>query len=268
MEIYNRCPKRYEALKIDKISEPSGREALVGIFVHRTLELLMQHPPQQRTIQTAKTCARQAWSEMEENQDFQLLELDEVSKRAFRWEGWQSVENYFLIEDPQTVDIVATEKWVQTDINGVPFRGIIDRLDRNRQDQIVVSDYKNGQIPKERYRASKWEQLAFYAAMIQNDMGVTPASGRLIFTAQGQILETRITKESINSVVNKASTTWENIQKDFFERGFKATPNPLCAWCQILPTCPEGISYCFMQLKAGKLKETSPGYETIKNLAS
>lgn len=266
MEMYHQCPRRFEVQKINGGYEPSGYPALLGTFVHRILELLMQRPPEERTIDAAKECAKAAWPETEADADFQLLQLDEDAKRKFRWSGWHSVENYFTMEDPKSVDVVATEQWVEATINGVNMRGIIDRLDRNDMGQLVISDYKSGKVPGERYRGSKWEQLAFYAAVVQDTQGVTPVTGRLIFIAHGEVLETPITDTSVTKVISKVTATWSNIQADFHERGFKATPNNLCGWCPILPACPEGMAHCYMQMKKGRLKQTAPGYAVVQQM--
>lgn len=267
MEMYHQCPRRFEVQKIDGGYEPSGYPALLGTFVHRILELLMQHPPEERTIETAKECAKKAWPETDADPDFQLLQLDEDAKRKFRWSGWHSVENYFTMEDPKSVEVEATEQWVEARINGVLMRGIIDRLDRNDTGQLVISDYKNGKVPGERYRGSKWEQLAFYAAVVQDNLGITPVQGRLIFTAHGEVLETPINDASVTKVITKVTATWSDIEADFHERGFRATPNNLCGWCPILPGCPEGMAHCYMQMKKGRLKQTAPGYAVVQQLS-
>jgi putative RecB family exonuclease len=263
MDLYHQCPKRFEVQKIDGGYEPSGEAALLGTFVHRILELLMEHPPEERTIDTAKECAKKAWLETVIEPDFVLLDLTEDQRRAFRWSGWHSVENYFAMEDPTQVEVESTEEWVECTIEGVNMRGIVDRLDRFGDD-LVVTDYKNGKVPDPKYRASKWEQLNFYAAMIDEIKGERPASGRLIFTAHSEILDTEFTDKSVDNIVTKVRATWTAIEEDFQGRGFKTKTGPLCAWCPVMPTCPPGAAEVTMRMRKGRVREDAPGYAMIK----
>jgi putative RecB family exonuclease len=263
MDLYHQCPKRFEVQKIDGGYEPSGEPALLGTFVHRILELLMEHPPEDRTIETAKECAKKAWPETVADKDFALLGLTDDQMRAFRWSGWHSVENYFQMEDPTQVEVESTEEWVECTIDGVNMRGIVDRLDRFGDD-LVVTDYKNGKVPAPRYRSTKWEQLNFYAAMIEEIKGERPASGRLIFTAHSEVLDTKFTDKSVSNVVAKVRATWSDIEADFDGRGFKTCTGPLCAWCPVMPTCPSGAAEVTLRMKKGRVREDAPGYAMIK----
>jgi putative RecB family exonuclease len=262
MELYHQCPKRFEIQKIDGGYDPPGREALAGTFVHKILEIVMQNPEGQRTLEIAKDAARSAWAEMSDNKDFAALELSEEDQKMFRWNGWMSVENYFEMEDPNSVKVQATEKWVQAKIDGVLLRGIIDRIDKV-DGNVVISDYKNGSVPKPQYRQSKWEQLNFYAAIIRKNWGVRPKKGRLLFTAHSEILETDFTNRSVDKIVDKTVETWSAINTDFNGGGFKAKPGPLCGWCPALATCPEGMADARMRYLKGRLKKTAPGYSLV-----
>jgi len=263
MDMYHQCPKRFEVQKIDGGYDPSGEAALLGTFVHRILELVMEHPPSERTIEVAKKEASKAWMETVIEPDFVLLDLSEDARRHFRWSAWHSVENYFAMEDPTQVEVESTEEWVECVIDGVPMRGIIDRLDRVGGD-LVVTDYKNGKVPDPKYRASKWEQLNFYAAMVEQIKDERPVQGRLIFTAHSEVLETEFTDKSVGNIITRVKATWTSIADDFEGRGFKTKTGPLCGWCPVLPTCPDGMADVFLRFKKGRLKPTAPGYAVIK----
>jgi putative RecB family exonuclease len=210
----------------------------------------------------AKEAARTAWAETQENADFVALQLPEEDQKMFRWNGWTSVENYFEMEDPNSVKVQATERWVQAKIDGVLMRGIVDRIDKTSRG-IVISDYKNGSVPKPQYRQSKFDQLNFYAAIIRETWKTKPSKGRLLFTAESEIIETDFTNRSIDKVVDKTIKTWDSIKADFEGRGFRATPGPLCGWCPALATCPEGMAETKMRYMKGRLKPTAPGYSLV-----
>ena len=158
MDLYHQCPRRFEEEKMKGLYSPPGVEALLGTFVHRVLELLMQHPSEERTRDAAKECARLAWPETEAEKDFIRLNLTDEAKLKFRWDGWTSVLNYFEMENPVEVDVVSTEQRLEVIIDGVPLRGIIDRLDRV-EGKLVVSDYKGLVLETELATPSGWTTM-------------------------------------------------------------------------------------------------------------
>lgn len=268
IDLYHQCPRRYEEEKIKGFYSPPGIEAVLGTFVHLILEKLMLQGPEDRTLDIAKDCAREAWEEMQNVSDLTRLKLSEDALRAFRWAAWQSVENYFVMEPPHEVDVIATEQKVNAVIDGVPFRGIIDRLDRI-DDKVVVSDYKNGKVPAEKYRGPKKEQLNLYGAMVRADSDILPERARLIFTAHSEFIEVTLTEATVAKIIKKAKKIWEEIHENFeatdYANGapsiFKPKTGPLCAWCPFVEKCPEGMAQLAFMNQRGWLKEASPGYK-------
>lgn len=262
IDLYHQCPKRFEEEKIKGVYSPPGIEAVLGTFVHRVLELLMQRDPSERTIEVAKECARQAWPETEDSYDFKRLKVSRGAAQQFRWDGWRSIENYFEMEPPHEVEVVATERRVKAIINEVPVRGIIDRLDRFGED-LVVSDYKNGKVTDKKYAGPKRDQLQIYAAMVESIDGVCPARARLIYTAHSEFMEVEVNEDTIGAVTEKVSSTWQAVNENFETGNWQAQPSPLCGWCPVAAKCPEGMAFMTMQHRKGRLKATAPGYSLI-----
>lgn len=268
MITYGQCPRRFEEEKIKGMFSPPGVEALLGTFVHRILELLMQKPPEERTLEVAKECARLAWPETQNHGQFKNLHLSEEAQKKFRWDAWTSVENYFEMEPPESVDVVATERNVKAVLNGVPIRGIIDRLDRE-DGRLVVSDYKNGKLPNPKFdKGEKNDQLNLYAGLVQELEGELPMVGRLIFTAHSVVIPVEFTEESVAAVLGKARGIWDAVHESFAatdyskpgQSAFPAKTSPLCGWCPAVATCPEGRANVTMMYRMGRLKETAPAY--------
>ena len=76
--------------------------------------------------------------------DYQALGHDEEQSRHFRWKAWTAIEGLWHLEDPATVEVRATEQDVEAELAGVPFRGIVDRIDEEG-DGMIVTDYKSGE---------------------------------------------------------------------------------------------------------------------------
>ena len=149
---YRQCPRRWRFRYVQKLPDPPGEPALLGTFAHRVLELLCGDPAPERTIERARKLARQVWPETAESLDFQALQLDDASQRDFRWRAWTAIQGLWSLEDPADVEVRATEQKVSANLDGVPFFGIVDRLDVDA-DGLVITDYKSGKAPRDRYRS-------------------------------------------------------------------------------------------------------------------
>lgn len=265
IDLYQQCPRRFYHEKVVGQYSPSGPEALLGTFVHAILEKLMEHPPEERTLEVAKLHAREVWPKTEGHGDFKRLRMSKQQRLEFRWSAWRSVETYFTMEDLRAVEVVATERKVKCEVAGIPMSGIVDRLDREGKD-LIVADYKNGKVPDPKYRASKWRQLNYYANMIEVVEEERPTEGRLIFTAHGQILTTEFTDDSMEEARSVLTDTWDGMHADFESEAWEPKPQPLCGWCDAIEHCPEGLATARMSYKKGRLKKTAPAYNIVANL--
>jgi putative RecB family exonuclease len=241
----------------------TGEAALLGTFVHLTLEHLMQLPAEERVIETARKVARSSWAEFAATKEWTgwVAETGFADEQAFRRRGWASVCGYFQMENPQQVEVVATERFISATIEGVPVRGIVDRLDRDVFGNIVIVDYKTGKVPSPWFRGPKMQQLNIYAALVEEVDGVRPDEGRLLFTSFSETVATDVTPESVWSAVEVLKNTWADIHRAIEDDLFPAKVGPLCGWCPFVGGCPEGLAEMKVRRAAGKLKKTAPAWE-------
>ena len=223
---------------VERLPDPPGEAALAGSFAHRVLELLMQRDPHERTVEVAKAIARAEWPGVEADPDFRALGFDEAGGKHFRWKAWQAIEGLWALEDPKAVDVRATEHDVEADLGGVPFRGIVDRLD-DEGDGLVVTDYKSGKAPSARFRRGRLDQVLLYAAAVEQATGEMPVHARLLYLGQRPV-GIKVTREEIDSVVDKLAGTWVAINTACDTDEFEPRTGPLCGWCPYVDRCPEG----------------------------
>ena len=141
--MFRQCPRRWKFRYVDRLPDPPGEAALAGTFAHRVLEELLGLEPQERTMDRARACAKEVWSDMAVDEDFNALALDTDGIRNFKWTAWRAIEGLWDLEDPTTVEVVDTETEVSVEIGGVPFVGYIDRVEAG-SDGLVISDYQVG----------------------------------------------------------------------------------------------------------------------------
>lgn len=254
--LFEDCPRRWRFRYVEKLPEPPSEPALVGSFAHEVLEHLCGLPPGLRSQDQAKALARQLWGDFTAKDDFVELALDEDDQRAFRWKAWQAVEGLWTLEDPARVDVVSTERKVGVDLAGVPFFGIVDRVE-SEGDSIVISDYKSGSVPKPRYREDKVHQVMLYAAAIEASDGVRPERTRLLYLGQ-QALTTTVTDRKIEEAVGRLAATWTGIGSSVETDSFTAKTGPLCGWCPFVERCDQGLAYVTDRFNSGRLQDHAP----------
>lgn len=259
--LYQQCARKWRFRYLDRLPDPAGVPALVGTFAHLVLEHLLQLPAGQRSQDEAKQLARTLWSEIESEPDYQALQLNEAESRDFRWKSWLAIAGLWALEDPDKTQVHATEHEIQVDIDGVPFRGIIDRLDIE-DGEVVVSDYKSGRAPSDRFRHSALKQVLFYAAAIEAETGSRPLGARLLYLGQRR-MGIRVTERNMAAVREDLASTWQSLTDDCESGEFAVSTGPLCAWCPFLASCAEGQAEVRRRDQAGSVRADAPGLAVV-----
>jgi putative RecB family exonuclease len=259
--LFDQCPKRWRLRYIDRIPEPPGIAALVGTFAHRVLEVLLGEPAARRTVDRARQIAREAWPETERNPEFRSLELTEAQSRDFRWQGWRAIEGLWTVEDPATVEVAATERQVRAEIGGVPFLGVVDRLDRC-PDGLVVTDYKSGSPPSARFADDKLTQVLLYAAAVAAADGEAPVRARLVYLG-ARAITAEATPDAIAASVAGLRATWDRLGQATSTDTFDPQPGPLCAWCPHVASCDAGLDEVRRRHTEGRVRNDAPAYSLV-----
>ena len=263
---FRECARRWKFRYVDRLPDPPGAAAVTGTFAHMVLEKLMQEPVEDRTVDRAKKLARELWPRMESHPDYRGLELDERGGLDFRINGWRAIEGLWDLEDPRQVAVAATEQDVRVEINGVPFRGIIDRLDETAEG-LVVTDYKSGKAPSARFSSSYATQMLLYAAALTELEGRKPAKAQLLYLGQ-KAVEVEITDDNLAEAVAQLRSTWLAIMESCISSEFEASAGPLCGWCPFVAQCPEGTAEVLHRAKIGKLRSDAPALQRIAQAES
>lgn len=259
--LFRQCPRRWKYRYLDRLPDPPGEAALAGTFAHRVLEVLLGEEPAQRTRDRAREIARDVWPETADDPDFIALGLDDEAERNFRWKGWLAVEGLWALEDPATVPVQSTELDIEVDIDGVPFRGIVDRVDTT-DEGAVISDYKSGRAPSARYAADRLSQVLLYAAAVHAQTGELPARARLLYLGQ-KIVDIAVTDDNLAAAVDELRSTWADLNRACDDQAFEARVGPLCGWCPYVEGCHEGTSEVRARVDGGRLRLDAPAVDLV-----
>ncbi len=238
--MFEQCPRRWRFRYVERFPDPPGIQALVGSFAHLVLESLLGEEPARRTPSRARVLARELWAGFARDDDYAALELDEAQSRDFRWKAWTAIEGLWALEDPVSVEVAATEHKVEATLAGVPFRGVVDRLDI-APDGMVVTDYKSGRAPSPRYAKGRLDQVVLYAAAVAGATGQRPVRARLLYLGQ-RIIDVAVTDEVLEVTVEALASTWVAIGEACATDSFAPRTGPLCNWCPYADRCPEGTA--------------------------
>ncbi len=263
---FRSCARRWKFRYIDRLADPAGEAAIAGTFAHRVLELLMEEPGADRTTDRARAIARDVWPETAEHDDFLALGLDDTEQRRFRWLAWTAIEGLWTLEKPEEIVVVANEQKMDTELDGVPFRGIVDRLERENDTAtagLVISDYKSGRAPSQRFAGDKLDQVLLYAAAVEAESGERPKAARLLYLGQC-IIETEVTNELINASVSALGDTWNSINTSVADKTFEASPGPLCGWCPYAGECAEGLAELELRQSSGRIRASAPSLRFLQ----
>ncbi len=258
---YDKCPRRWKHRYVDKLPDPPGVSALVGTFSHRVLELLCGEKPSLRTVDRARELARQVWPSISAHRDYRALNLGAEAERKFRWRSWNAIEGLWGLEDPALVDVRSTEQSLTSEVAGVPFRGIVDRID-NVNAGLAITDYKSGKAPVPSRRSEALSQVLLYAAAVEADTGERPVQVRLLYLGQEAVEET-VTEEGLNEAIGGLASSWASLETDCSSGRFEVRPGPLCGWCPYVEICREGRSEVVRRVEAGRMRKDAPAREAL-----
>lgn len=258
--VWEQCPRRWWHRYIDRLPEPPpGEPAILGTFVHQILELLLDEPAPSRTAETARKFAASVWPSIAESEEWIALELDDRAALRFRKRAWATIEAYFSMIEPAEVDPIAQELEVLVDLDGVPFRGFIDLVERDPITQeVIVTDYKTGMPPvqgkpwsDELEREKLWQPLWYSAALSALGEHV-PKSARLLYFSATESSDLRhlvprtrelsveVNDSSLEGARVELRRRWDDIASARERGEAKANPGPLCGWCPFVGICAEG----------------------------
>ncbi len=207
--------------------------------MHAALEgLFWRHPAGSRTPGAATAELELSWVELQDDEEFRQLELDPAGAEDFLADARTLIENYFRLEDPNDACAVGIELGVETMVDGMRLRGIIDRLDVAPDGGLVVVDYKTGRAPSERFERGSMGGVQTYALLCESMLGRPPAEVRLLYLRQPVAISSVASEQTIRGQRKRALAVWTAIERACDAEDFRPHVGPLCNYCNFKPSCP------------------------------
>jgi putative RecB family exonuclease len=230
------CPQLFKFKAIDKLDAPPTVHQARGTTAHLALQRLFDDPAPERTPARLYDLFRDAWSELKPVEYPDLFE-DIESERAWGIESLEVLANYFAIEDPAQFDPLDRELDMLEDIGRLTIRGILDRMEEG-PDGLVITDYKTGKAPPQRYALPAFFALKIYALLIRNRTGRTPSALKLMYLNGPTVYEIPVTDGQLDAMERQLIALWTAIERAMETGSFPARPGRLCGWCSFQDRCP------------------------------
>jgi putative RecB family exonuclease len=233
---FKQCPQLFRFRAIDRVEVPPTPSQARGTTAHLALQRLFDVAPPARTPQLLYDLFRAAWAELKPDEFADLFE-DVDDERAWGVTSLGILRNYFAIEDPTTFTPVDRELDMLQAIGDITIRGILDRLDESDAG-LVITDYKTGKAPPERYALASFFALKIYALLIRERTGSTPVALRLMYLNGPTVYEVPVTDGQLDAMERQLRALWDTINRAISEDHFPPRPGRLCGWCQYRQLCP------------------------------
>ncbi len=236
---FKQCPLLYRFRAIDRLPEPRSAAQLRGSLVHAALEQLYGLPAEQRGPDTALHLVDPAWDRVVA----QAPELADVGQRGVLLDEARALlSGYYRLEDPTRFDPQSCEYRLEVELaDGTLLRGFVDRIDVAPTGELRVVDYKTGKAPPEARALAEFKamfQMKFYAVALLRSRGVLPARLRLLYLADGQVLDYSPDEDELLRFERTLMAIWRAIESAGATGDFQPNPSKLCNWCAHQSRCP------------------------------
>lgn len=237
---FKSCPQLFRFRAIDHLPEPASPYQARGTTAHLALQRLFDLPAEQRTPDALFNLFRRAWEQVRALEYPDLFTSVE-EERAWGLESLQILANYFSVEDPAGFDPLAREMDLREDLDGITIRGILDRMERAPDGRLVISDYKTGKAPPERYALPAFFALKTYALLVRRRTGEAPDLLRLIYLNGPVVYELEVNAAQLEAMDRQLRALWAAIERAMELDQFPPRPGPLCDWCSFKDICPAWV---------------------------
>jgi putative RecB family exonuclease len=235
---FKECPLAFKFSYVERLPEPPSPWASKGTLVHKALELLMLRAPADRTPDAALADLGAAWQLLETDPEFAELELTPDAWAEFHTSAQELVLRYFELEDPTRVEPIGLELKLEARLGDLRVRGIIDRLDRDADGELVVTDYKTGSVPTERYEGKSLAGVHIYALLCEQMLGRRPARVQLYYLSKPEAIIAVPSEQTVKGVTMRTNALWSAIAGACARDDFRPRPGRLCDFCTFKPYCP------------------------------
>jgi putative RecB family exonuclease len=236
---YNECAKKFELKYIQKLETPPHWYFSYGKSIHAVLEKLLScHMGKDGQLYSNDmalfpTSLAQLLDEAWLTDGY----TDQADQEKRRREALRVLTAFFPVFQSTWPQMLYAEHLINIELDGIPFTGIIDRIDRVDDGLLRVIDYKSSKPREASTLTSHRFQVALYAAALgQQDE----------FREHRFILQTYYLRENLKAEMNEGSEACISRARQVLTKAasrilsgdFRAKRSRKCFVCDFRDVCP------------------------------
>ncbi|HWQ22104.1 MAG TPA: PD-(D/E)XK nuclease family protein [Clostridia bacterium] len=165
---YAECPRKFELKYVQKIPEPAHWYFSYGKSIHAVLERLLSCHLREDGLLYGDDAALFPTSLSQLLDENWLTEgyADPVDEQRKRRQALRVLTAFFPVFQSTWQQTIYVEHLINTKIDGIPFVGIVDRIDRIDDNAIRIVDYKSAKPREASALTSHRFQVALYASAL------------------------------------------------------------------------------------------------------
>jgi len=231
-DAYLTCPRRFAFERLLHVGSDPSTYAALGLVVHGVLE----------RVERAAMKRGDAHASLDEAQANLSENWDPEQFGGSPWaDSWKRRAEFILgrlySQWPGSGIPIMLEQDLTLDIDGIPWRGRVDRVER-RGDRLVVVDYKTGAKAASLEEAAVSIQLGFYAMATEKELGEEVAGAEMWFPAnktQKSIPVRSLDTNRLKEVRDSMTLATVGILRE----EWAPLPSKACDRCALRLVCPE-----------------------------
>jgi DNA helicase-2/ATP-dependent DNA helicase PcrA len=228
LDTYKDCPLKFKFAHILEIPTPPKSYLELGSSVHTVVELLTKLEIDNSEINenVANQLLEEEWigytykSEVENSQS--KSKAKDMLKTFLNW-----------VSDNKNIPLEA-EKEFTLELSGVPFNGFIDRIEKTKDGEFEVIDFKTGTDRENKKSIKDNLQMNIYALAVEKIYGKLPKSTSLFYLKKDKIITNTIDPIHLREM----TISMQNMVSSILKEEFKATPShKTCRGCDYQIIC-------------------------------
>jgi len=224
---YETCPAKFRFQYEERVPRGTSPALSFGDSLHRAL-----HRFHNRPVPVAPSL-EELWRMLEDEWVADGFG-DEGEERLYRQHAREVLARYHRENTHDFRIPAALEFNFHIEVDGIPLRGTIDRMDRLPGGGYEIIDYKTNRRLPPRAVIDRDLQLSIYALAAREVWGIEPERLTLYYLLPGERMTTTRSNDDIDHLRKRIATVAERVAAGKFE----PRENPLCNWCDFQHLCP------------------------------
>ena len=228
IKTYMDCPLKFKFSHVIQAPTKARSYFELGTAVHAVVEHLTK-----LQMEGTKPTKDLAWDILEKEWNVNSFDT-EIQENQAKEDAKTMIITYLKWVSENKNTPLAVEQPFKIEIEGIPFNGFIDRVEKTPDEKFTVVDFKTGGVYETNKSIKTNPQMNLYALGVQKQYGEIPVNTSLFYLKHDKIVNNPVEESQVKSVKEDIG----NIVKSILNEEFDATPSyQVCKYCEYTNIC-------------------------------